>query len=380
MSEPRLSIDARLRLGGFAFGCALDLPLAGVTAVFGPSGAGKTPLINLLAGLLRPDEGRIAVGDAVYCDCAAGRFLPIERRALGVVFQDARLLPHYTVEGNLRYGLRRAGARPPVADFDRVVELLGLAALLRRRPHALSGGERQRVALGRALLAQPRLLLMDEPLASLDAPRKAEILPYIERLRDAVRVPIVYVSHALDEVLRLANSLVVLDRGAVVAAGAIDAVLLEPAVARFVPSAEAGTLLHAVVAAQEPRHGLTRLAANGLTLRVPQIDLPVGTPLRVRVPARDVALALSEPHDVSVVNRFAATVEAVHVLDATYVDVRVVAADGLRLHARITREARERLALVEGMAVWCLIKSVALDAATALLVREPGVEGEIETR
>jgi molybdate transport system ATP-binding protein len=377
VSGERLEVRVRKRLGTFDFHCDLELPLAGLTALFGVSGSGKSTLINLVAGLHRPDEGRIAVGERLFCDRALGFDLPVERRELGVVFQDARLFPHLTVRQNLLFGLRRAGARArsPRATVESVVEVLGLAALLERRPHTLSGGEKQRTAIGRALLAQPRLLLMDEPLASLDAPRKAEVLPYIERLRDQYDVPILYVSHAVDEVLRLASALVVLDAGAVIAAGPIDDVIWLPAVARLFPAVEAGTLLHCRVRGHDCRYGLTLLETDGgVTLRVPQLELLVDTPVRVRIPARDVALSLSQPVDVSIVNRLPGTVAAIEPLDATHVDVQVRVGDrGNRLRARITREATERLALSPGLPLWCLIKSVALDRATLLVAAEQTV-------
>jgi molybdate transport system ATP-binding protein len=361
----RLAVQVRKQLGAFALDCAFDAPLSGVTALFGPSGAGKSTLIHLLAGLARPDAGRIAVGPRVFFDGAAGIDVPAERRGVGVVFQDARLFPHLTVARNLRFGARRAAGPPlPRVTFDAVVDLLGIGALLERRPHTLSGGERQRVAIGRALLAQPRLLLMDEPLASLDAPRKAEVLPYIEALRDEFEVPVVYVSHAIDEVLRLARTLVVLDGGRILAAGPLEETLQGSAAARLFPAAEAGSLLACRVLTHDARLGLTTLALEGgPPLRVPAIALPPGARLRVRVPARDVALALTEPRDVSTVNRLAGTIARMTSLDATHVEVQV-AVERVTLAARITHEAAERLSLAPGRPVWCLIKSVALDRAT----------------
>jgi molybdate transport system ATP-binding protein len=217
-------IDVRFRHRFPAIGLdiAFTAPTPGVTALFGPSGSGKTSVVNVIAGLLRPDAGRVAIGGEVLCDTGTGRHLPVERRRLGLVFQEARLFPHLSVENNLRYGLRRAaGSNRPAIGFDDVIDLLGIAPLLGRRPHTLSGGERQRVAIGRALLSQPRLLLMDEPLASLDAERKAEILPYLLRLRAALSLPVVYVTHAMDEVFAIADTLVLLEEGRVRAAGPI---------------------------------------------------------------------------------------------------------------------------------------------------------------
>jgi molybdate transport system ATP-binding protein len=375
--DARLAVRANRRLGDFSFKCDIDVPLAGVTALFGASGAGKTTFINLVAGLQRPDSGRIVIGSRVFFDGEARINEPVERRELGIVFQDARLFPHLTVHGNLMFGLRRArrrGGAPRIA-FDAVVQLLGLTGMLDRRPHTLSGGERQRVAIGRALLAQPRLLLMDEPLASLDAPRKAEVLPYIERLSDELDVPIVYVSHAVDEVLRLARRLVVLDRGTVVASGLVDDVLQDPAVARLFPAIEAGSLLHCVVRSHDERYGLSLLELEGGgVLRVPRVDLAAGAALRVRIPARDVALSLSQPLDVSTVNRLPGTIIDVARLDMTHMDVRVTLGNGRPMRARVTREAADRLSLAAGQPVWCLIKSVALDRATLLMTPDPGSE------
>jgi molybdate transport system ATP-binding protein len=260
----RLRVNARKRLEQFQFACDLDLPLSGLTALFGRSGAGKSTLMNLIAGLHRPDDGRISIGDEVFFDRAAGIDRPVHQRALGVVFQDARLFPHLTVRHNLAFGLKRAGerAKAPRIGFDAVVDLLGIAPLLARRPHSLSGGEKQRVAIGRALLAQPRLLLMDEPLASLDAARKAEVLPYIERLRDEVGVPIVYVSHAIDEVLRLATALVLIDHGQVLAAGPLAEVLQQREARPLLGEAQLGTLVfgHRARARRRLRHDHDRRA------------------------------------------------------------------------------------------------------------------------
>jgi len=370
----RLRIDAAKHLGSFEFSCDLDLPLAGLTAIFGASGAGKSTLINLVAGLHQPDRGRIAIGSTVFFDASSRLALPVERRGLGYVFQDARLFPHLSVRGNLEFGQRRAGKHAGGASvgFASVVELLGLGALLERRPHTLSGGEKQRVAFGRALLAQPRLLLMDEPLASPDAARKAEVLPYIERLRDEFAIPIFYVSHSLDEVLRLATALVVLDRGRVVTAGPLADVLMQAAARPFFAGAEPGALVFAQVESHDERFQLSSLACDGFVLRVPRIDLAPGTAVRLRIPAREIALALAPPSDVSITNRIEGSIESVvsqtdgHPAHAL-VTVRIGAATTLAV--TITRESVERLALVPGLRVWCLIKSVVLDAGALVLAR-----------
>ena len=220
-----LEVRAKHRLGVFQLDVELVAPTGGIVALFGRSGAGKTSLVNMLAGLLRPTEGRIALNGTVLFDSAARIDLPPERRRLGYVFQEGRLFPHLDVRGNLLYGFRRVPAAERAIRLEQIVELLGIGPLLRRRPASLSGGEKQRVAIGRALLANPRLLLMDEPLASLDATRKAEILPFIEQLRDKLRLPIVYVSHDMGEIVRLADTVVLLADGRVTAIGSAEQVL-----------------------------------------------------------------------------------------------------------------------------------------------------------
>ncbi|MBN9374049.1 MAG: molybdenum ABC transporter ATP-binding protein, partial [Cellulomonas sp.] len=275
----------RHRFAGFTLDVAFTAPTPGVTVLFGPSGAGKSTVVAALAGLLRPESGRIAVDGAVLLDGDAGAFVPPERRRVGLVFQDARLFPHLSVESNLRYGLRRAPAGP--IGFADVVDLLGIAHLLPRRPHTLSGGERQRVAIGRALLSQPRLLLMDEPLASLDTARKAEILPYLLRLKTALALPIVYVTHAPDEVFAIADTLVLLEAGRVLAAGP----LVELTARGDLPRAagdDAGAVLAAELAEHHPARRLSLLRAGAMRLWVPLVDAPVGTKLRLRIPAREI--------------------------------------------------------------------------------------------
>ena len=367
----RLLIQARKRLGAFDLQCDVDLPLSGLTALFGVSGSGKSTLINLVAGLHRPDQGRIALGAEVFFDDAQGINVPVERRALGVVFQDPRLFPHLSVRRNLLFGFRRAGerARSPRATLDAVVQLLGIGELLERRPHTLSGGERQRVAIGRALLAQPRLLLMDEPLASLDAARKAEVLPYIERLRDEYDVPILYVSHALDEVLRVATAMIVLEQGRAVAAGQLADVLARHDVRERLGGAELGALVFGAVSAHDGRYALSTLDCGGFELHVPRVDLALGTPLRVRVRSRDVAIALTRPSDISISNRIEGVVESIVPLAGPYTEVAVRVGIATVLLARITRESADRLALTPDLSVWCLIKSVALDAGALAIAR-----------
>ncbi len=359
-----IEVEVEKRLGSFELAARFAAPDAGVTALFGRSGAGKTSIVNMLAGLLRPDRGRISVGGETLFSSADGVDLPPERRRLGYIFQEGRLFPHYSVRGNLTYG---AGRHDPAIGFDAVVALLGLGALLERRPGDLSGGEKQRVAIGRALLASPRLLLMDEPLASLDAPRKGEILPFIERLRDELRIPIFYVSHAMEEIVRLADTLVLLSDGKVAAVGTVEELTsrldLRPLTGRY----EAGAVIRATVAGHDVTYGLTELSFPGGRLRVSHLALPLGTPVRVRIRARDVALATTRPTGISIRNVVAARVVEIAPDQGPLVDIRLDIGrpeQPVALWARITKRAARELNLAVGGEVFALLKTVALDRSS----------------
>ncbi len=353
-----LSVAIRQTFADVTIDVAFDAPTPGVIALFGPSGSGKTTVIKAVAGLLRPAECRIVHEGEVLADAEAGLWVRPERRRIGLVFQDARLFPHMSVAGNLRFGLRRAsGAR---IGFDEVVALLDLGRLLARRPHSLSGGERQRVAIGRALLAQPRLLLMDEPLASLDAARKAEILPFLARLDTALRMPILYVTHALEEVARLADSLVLIEAGQVVAAGP----LAEIAARADLPLArrdDAAAVLAATIDVHDPRRGLTRLAAAGVELWVPLIEASTGSATRIRIPAREVILARQAPEAISVHNVVAGTTRAITEDPQRRAALVEVALPNGALLARVTLDAVAKLGLAPGVPVLALVKSVAIE-------------------
>jgi molybdate transport system ATP-binding protein len=353
-----LAIDIRHRLGKFLLQARFHAD-GGLIALFGRSGAGKTSLINVVAGLMRPDQGEVTVGGVVLVDTKRGIFLPRHLRRIGYVFQEGRLFPHLTVRQNLLYGRWFAPAGARRDDLDRVVELLGIEPVLERRPGRLSGGEKQRVAIGRALLANPRLLLMDEPLASLDDARKAEILPYIERLRDQSRLPIIYVSHSIAEVARLASTIVVLSEGRVAAIGPAREIMYRLDLFPLTGRAEAGALIEAAVDGHDERFGLTQLRSRAGTWRLPRLEVPQGTRLRLRVRARDVMVANSLPQDVSALNIFAGVVADI-AGQGPIVAIRIDC-NGESLVARLTRYSVERLGLVPGAAVFALVKSVALD-------------------
>jgi molybdate transport system ATP-binding protein len=354
-----LAIDIRHRLGNFQLDARFETG-SGLIALFGRSGSGKTSIINIIAGLVRPAEGSVRVEDTVLVDTANGIFVPRHRRRIGYVFQEGRLFPHLTVRQNLLYGRWFAPKTERRDDLDRVVDLLGIGALLERRPGRLSGGEKQRVAIGRALLCDPRLLLMDEPLASLDEARKAEILPYIERLRDQSRVPIVYVSHSVAEVARLASTVVLLSEGKVAAIGPTADVMQRLDLFPLTGRAEAGAIIEATVEQHDEAFALTELRSRAGLWKLPRLEAPVGTRLRLRVRARDVMLAKSVPTDLSALNVLPGTVADVGARDGPIVEVRLDC-NGEALIARLTRYSVERLGLAPGEPVFALVKSVALD-------------------
>ncbi len=361
-----IAVEARKRLGDFSIDVRFSAPSTGVTALYGHSGAGKTTVVNMLAGLIRPDDGRISIDDAVLFSTRERVDLPPERRRLGYVFQEGRLFPHYSVRGNLRYGAPRR-PRQGLVTFDNVVSLLALAPLLDRPVAALSGGEKQRVAIGRALLAEPRLLLMDEPLASLDAARKGEILPFIERLRDELRLPIIYVSHAMAEIVRLADTLVVVVEGKIAASGTLEAVTSQLGLAPLTGLADAGAVIRTTLAGHDRTFGLSELAFPGGRLRVSHVALPLGTALRVRVRARDVALATTRPTGISIRNVFPARIVEMARAPGPLLDVRLdigTADQPVALWARITQRAAQELGLEAGRSVFALLKAVALDRSS----------------
>ncbi|MFC4171780.1 molybdenum ABC transporter ATP-binding protein [Microvirga sp. GCM10011540] len=362
-----LDVDIRHRQGAFTLQACFRSE-GRLTALFGQSGSGKTTLVNAIGGLVRPSEGRIVVNGRVLVDTPAGTFVPKHRRRVGYVFQEGRLFPHLNVRQNLLFGRWFTPRAERRASFDGIVGLLGIGHLLTRQPSTLSGGEKQRVALGRALLTDPQLLLMDEPLASLDEARKAEIYPYIERLRDEGDVPIVLVSHSVPEIARLATSIVVLSDGRVKASGPATDILTHASLFPHAERLEVGALIDTHVLRHEDVYDLTTLQAKAGILTVPRLDLPVGAPLRVRLRARDIMLSLKAPEGLSALNVLPGTIFGIDAPDGAGVDV-VVDCAGDKLVARLTRKSVEGLGLAPGLPVHAVIKSIAFDPE--VLVQAP---------
>ena len=346
-----LSVDVEARFGDFALAADFETQ-GGLTALFGPSGCGKTSLMEMIGGIRRAQRGRVTLDGAVLSDSDARVHLAPHRRRIGWVFQEARLFPHLTGRQNLLYGRWFTPRRDRREDLDRVVALLGLDHLLDRRPQHFSGGETSRVAIGRALMASPRLLMMDEPLAALDDARKAEIIPYIERLRDERSVEILYVTHSVPEVVRLADRLVLMSAGRVIAAGPTTDLL-----ARF---DTAGAVIEAGLTGDAPSFGLSRLSARAGDLFVPALTLPPGTPVRLRIKARDVLIAREHPAGLSALNCLAGSIVSLEPGSSGNVNV-VIDCRGDRLLAHVTAKSADLLALHPGMSVFAIIKSVTFD-------------------
>jgi molybdate transport system ATP-binding protein len=362
MTVPFTCRSTRLSFGGFSLDADIDTVLAGTTALFGPSGGGKSTLLRIIAGLESRAEGQVVFDGNTWADSARGIFLPAHRRPVGFVFQDGRLFPHLDVMGNLRYADKRSRGGAGSITRPAVIDALDLAPLLTRRPDSLSGGERQRVALGRTLLTRPRLLLLDEPLSALDIGRKAAILPYLRDVPRTFGIPALYVSHAIEEVAQIAETLIVMAEGRIRAIGPtaelLERVDLQSITGRF----EAGALLSARVTAQDDAYRLTRLDLEGRALTMPMLPtLAPGETVRLRVRARDVSLALARPDGLSIRNILPGTVDSIAPEpDTAFAEVSV-AIGTQRLRARITREAVDALCLVPGAAVFVLVKSASFD-------------------
>jgi molybdate transport system ATP-binding protein len=353
-----ISLRLNVARPGFSMAVDLALPGKGVTALFGHSGSGKTTILRAIAGLERHAGGYLSVNGAVWQDDARGIWVPTHLRALGYVFQEASLFSHLSVRGNLDFALKRAG-KLDAALFEHVLALLGIAHLLDRRTPDLSGGERQRVAIARALLTRPAILLMDEPLAALDGKRKDEVLPYLERIHAELDIPMLYVSHAIEEVARLADHVVLLDTGRVLASGPAAETLARIDLSMGLAD-DAGVLVEGSVSGVDAAYDLLHLDAAGGTLHVAHAALAQGTRLRLRILARDVSLALTRPQDSSVLNQLQATVVATWPADTAAHVIVKLDAGGTPLLARITRRSYDQLGLANGKHVWAQVKAVAL--------------------
>ncbi|HTW38998.1 MAG TPA: molybdenum ABC transporter ATP-binding protein [Steroidobacteraceae bacterium] len=354
-----IEVQLKKRRGEFALEVAFAASGSGLIALYGPSGCGKSTIVNLIAGLLRPDEGVVRLGGTTLFESARGVDVPAERRRIGYVFQDSRLFPHLDVRGNLVYGERRSPPGEPQIPFDEAVELLGLGPLLTRRPRQLSGGERQRVAVGRALLCRPRLLLLDEPLASLDLARREELLPYLERLRDRLSIPMIYVSHQFEEVLRLATHVVLLRAGAVVAQGDIVAVSRDPQLRAMIGTEALGAVVEGEIESVEAVTGLAHLKIGNGRLNVQGGGLTPGQRVRVQLLARDLILAVEPPRGLSVRNCLEGTLSSLEP-DVGQTYLAEIDVGGPRLIAQVTSSASTELALSAGRRVWVLVKTVSL--------------------
>ena len=352
-----LSVSLEHRVERFTLNVAFEAP-NGVTALFGHSGSGKTTVINAVAGLLKPDKGRIGLNGTPLFDSAKRIDVPVRKRQLGYVFQEARLFPHMSVARNLTYGRRAQGLGDDAALMSRITEMLGLGDLLERAPGDLSGGEKQRVAIGRALLSGPRMLLLDEPLAALDERRKQEILPYLERLRDEAEIPMLYVSHSVSEVARLATTVVTLQDGQVMQAGPVETIFSDPEAAYTLGMRDAGAVLTAQVMAHHT-DGLSELAAAGATLFLPRVAADVGETLRVRIRAQDVMLSATRPQNLSALNILEGQVTAIKLGRGPGAFVQVDCG-GDTILSRVTRRSVDSMALQEGQRLFAVVKSVSV--------------------
>jgi molybdate transport system ATP-binding protein len=359
-----LKVAVEKRLESFVLDVKFDAPTPGIVALFGPSGCGKSTTINMIAGLLTPDRGEISLDDNVLLDTRRTFVIAAERRGIGYVFQDARLFPHLNVAANLNFAQRRA-RRAPYVSLERVLTLLDLEPLLSRRVHQLSGGERQRVAIGRSLLSQPRLLLLDEPLASLDRERREEVLPYLETLRDQLSIPMIYVSHQFDEVLRLATHIVLMQSGTVAAEGGITQMSLDPKLRALIGADAVGAVIDGTVIGADAASSLTRVQVGNGEIKVEAARLDAGTRMRVQLLARDVIVSTRMPQYLSVRNSLQGVVSAIDddVGRAGDADSDLISIDigaGASILARVTRAATRELELAVGAPVWALVKAVSL--------------------
>jgi len=354
-----LSLNCQLERPGNKVTAKIDLELPGITALFGPNGSGKTTLLRMVSGLEPATTGSIKLDQTVWLD--ERNTIAPHKRNIGMVFQDNRLFAHLSVAGNMAFASKRKSLLGPEIEISEVIEVFSLAPLLNKKPAALSGGERQRVAIARAILIRPKLLLMDEPLSALDIRRRAEILTYIETIPVRFGIPILYVTHSIDEVARLANNIALMDNGEIIASGPLEETLarldIPPLTGRF----EAGTILTGIIGDTDDEFALTTIQIANQSIKIPRLDLPQGQQIRLRIRARDVALATKEPTGISIRNVLRATItEIVAEPDTAFAEIRLEV-EGQALRARLTRASVHDLKLVTGQPVLALIKSIAMD-------------------
>ena len=370
MLVKQLELSAELAFSDYALKIDEEVALKGITALFGPSGSGKSTVLRILAGLESRAKGRVVFDGAVWADSAQGTFVPPHRRPVGLVFQDGRLFPHLSVTGNLRYAETRSPAEQRAISFDQVVDALDLAALLERKPGSLSGGEKQRAALGRTILSQPGLLLLDEPLSALDGRRKGELLPFLEKVPDVFSIPTVFVSHAVDEVARLADQAIILVDGKVSVRGDLPEIFQQLDMHGFTGNFEAGAVVEARVTGHDSEYHLTMLELDGRQLQMPRVfSLNPGDQVRLRIRARDVSLALRKPEHLSIRNCLPAVIEEVRAEPNTAFAEVLVRVGQQALRARITRQSADELELAPGGDVFALVKSVSFDRRVLISAR-----------
>lgn len=354
-----VALQLRLQRADFALDVKLQLPSQGITALWGPSGCGKTSLLRCVAGLERPHAGYVNIAGAIWQDDAHGVFFPAWKRSVGYVFQEHSLLPHLDAQANMRLGLRHRLATEDAALVESLIQVLDIGHLLKRRVHELSGGERQRIAVARALLMQPRILLLDEPMSALDAERRQEFLPWLMSLREIIRVPVLYVTHSAEEVVKLADHLVVLRKGQAVADGPLESVLSSVAPS-VVLGEDAGALLSGTVVHMDTPWHLAKVQFDGGTLWVRNRGLRVGQHLRMRILARDVSVSLHQSADTSIQNLLPCTLLNVASAEHPSQAMLQLQCGASVVLARITARAVSQLALEPGMHLWAQIKSVAV--------------------
>jgi molybdate transport system ATP-binding protein len=352
-----LALHFKSQQGSFKFDVALSLPASGTLAIYGPSGAGKSTLLNMIAGIITPNDGHLSLGKEVLFDHQKRINTPIHQRHIGLVFQDSRLFPHLNVEDNLRYGYSLLAAAGRRLSFSQIVNLLELAPLLTQKPHQLSGGEKQRVALGRALLTSPRLLLMDEPLASLDTRLKQHILPFLRRVKDELNMPMIYVSHAIDEILYLTSEIAMIEQGRLIAQGPFNQIMQQTTALNLAQSLGLENVLHTQVTSHHPEGGYSIATIDGQTLHIPLVKTAIGDQVSVSIAASNIALARHYIEGMTIQNQLIGIVQDIRTIQhKTLVNIRLASSEAC-IMAEVTAKSVADLQLTVGSHLYCLIKT-----------------------